>query len=345
MPASESSSRGRRIPAWVGPVIIYILSAACLVWVYKDFDWNAELPRLLAIEWQWVALAVVCDILVYVCQAWRWNVLLEPIARLPLWRTVRAIYIGLFANEALPLRSGEAIRVFLQAYWSNLSFPVVLSSAILERLIDGVWLILGFFIVSLTVTLPETLEVGAMILGAIVVALSILLGFAMVHKHHARQAVSGSRWAHVLHLLIDGLHDMGRSRSFLVGAGASIVYLSLQVVPIYAMMRGYGVDTATIADAAMVLVVLRFGTVVPGPPGNVGVFNAFALMGLTLVGVDKQTAIGLSGVMFFVITVPLLLAGTVALLLTGIDLAEVRRHANRHMEQHQNTTPSPSASN
>ncbi|HBY59124.1 MAG TPA: hypothetical protein DEH78_04840 [Solibacterales bacterium] len=334
MPTSQNSSRGRRIPGWVGPTLVYLLSAACLVWVYKDFDWSAELPRVLSIEWHWVVLAVVCDILVYVCQAWRWNVFLTPIARVPLWRTVRAIYIGLFANEALPLRSGEAIRVFLMSYWNNLAFPVVLSSAILERLIDGIWLIVGFFLVSITVTLPESLEVGAMILGAIVLVLSGLLAFAMIHKHRAREAVSGSRWAKMLYLLIDGLHDMGRSRSFLLGAGASTVYLALQVVPIYAMMRGYGVDTATVAQAAMVLVVLRFGTIVPGPPGNVGVFNAFALMGLTLVGVDKQTAIGLSGVMFFAITVPLLLAGTVALLIAGIDLAEVRRHANRHMEAH-----------
>src|SRR5512145_2666484 len=88
-----------RVPAWVGQALVYSLSFACLLYVYHDFDWKHELPRLARIEWHWIMLAVATDILVYVSQAWRWNLLLEPIARLPLWRTVQTIYIGLFANE------------------------------------------------------------------------------------------------------------------------------------------------------------------------------------------------------------------------------------------------------
>ncbi len=285
-------------------------------------------------HWKWVLLAVGCDISVYICQAWRWNLLLAPFASVPLWRTVRAIYIGLFANEALPLRSGEAIRVYLQSLWSHLPFSVTISSALIERLMDGIWLMLGFAITTFFIDLPENLLLGATILGAIVAALAILLGFAVVHRHHARRAFSGSRWAENLHLLVDGLHDIGRSRYFYYAAGASIVYFLLQVIPIYSIMRGYGVEV-TLAEAAIVLVVLRFGTIVPGPPGNIGLFNAFAVLGLTLVGVDRQTAIGLSGIMFFAITVPLLLAGTIALAATGIKLAEIQRHAHSHIRRTQ----------
>ena len=39
---------------------------------------------------------------------------------LPLWRTVQSIYIGLFANEVLPLRVGELIRCYLLAHWNSL---------------------------------------------------------------------------------------------------------------------------------------------------------------------------------------------------------------------------------
>jgi uncharacterized protein (TIRG00374 family) len=286
------------------------------------------------IHWIWILLAVTCDILVYVGQAWRWNMLLAPVARVPLGRSVRAIYIGLFANEVLPLRSGEVIRCYLQHLWSGISFPVALSSAVIERLLDGVWLILGFFFTTFFVQLDANLKYGASVLAALVVGLGGLLAYAVHRRDEAQDVLARNRWLSVLRHLVEGLHAMGRSRSFWMAAVASLVYLSLQVVPIYAMIRGYGLDLS-FGHAAAVLVVLRLGTVIPGPPGNIGLFNAFAVAALTMLGVDRQTAAGLSGVMFFIITVPLLIAGCVALFVTGAKLREIQRKAQSHMQQAQ----------
>ena len=63
------------------------------------------------LDWKWVAFASRGRLSVYVTHGWRWNTLLGPVARLKLWRTVQAIYIGLFTNEVLPLRIGELIRM------------------------------------------------------------------------------------------------------------------------------------------------------------------------------------------------------------------------------------------
>jgi uncharacterized protein (TIRG00374 family) len=320
------------IPSWLGPAFVYLISLACLVWVYRDFQWKTEMPRLMNIHWGWIVLAVVTDISVYICQAWRWNLLLAPIAPVPLGRSVQAIYIGLFANEILPLRSGEAIRCYLQSIWSHIPFSTTVSSALMERLIDGVWLILGFLITSFVVDLPENLKVGAMILAGLVAAVAALLIYAVHRKDEAHDALERYRWLSPLRHLVEGLHAMGRSRSFYSAVLASFPYLLLQVIPIYAMMKGYGVNLS-VASAGVVLVVLRLGTVIPGPPGNIGLFNAFAMAALTLLGVDRQTAKGLSGVMFFIITVPLLLAGCIALALTGLKIREIQRHANLHLRR------------
>jgi hypothetical protein len=332
--AAANNGVRRFFPAWLGPAVVYAISIGCLLWVYRDFDWHAEFPRLKQIHWIWILLAVTCDILVYVGQAWRWNMLLAPVARVPLGRSVRAIYIGLFANEVLPLRSGEVIRCYLQHLWSGISFPVALSSAVIERLLDGVWLILGFFFTTFFVQLDSNLKYGASVLAALVVGLGALLAYAVHRRDEAQDALARNRWLSVLRHLVEGLHAMGRSRSFWLAAAASLVYLSLQVVPIYAMIRGYGLDLS-FGHAAAVLVVLRLGTVIPGPPGNIGLFNAFAVAGLTMLGVDRQTAAGLSGVMFFIITVPLLIAGCVALFVTGAKLREIQRKARSHMQQAQ----------
>jgi hypothetical protein len=330
--ANGVANAARKIPGWLGPAIVYSISIGCLWWVYHGFDWKSELPRLASIHWAWIALAVACDVLVYVSQGWRWNCLLTPIARVPLGRSVQAIYIGLFANEVLPFRSGEVIRCYLQARWSHLPLTSVLSSALIERLIDGVILIASFAVMVLLLpNVPDVLEAGALTLAALVFAIGALVVFAVLNKRFAHHVATRHRWSEVLRTLVEGLHAMGRSRSFIAALGASMVYLGLQWVPIYAMIRGYGLDRLTAGDAAVVLIVLRLSTVVPGLPGNLGLFNAAAYLALhRMLAVDPNTARSLSAVMFFVITVPLLVAGWIALAFTGLELKEVWRRAREH---------------
>lgn len=330
MGASNANVASVRIPSWLGPAIVYAISIGCLIWVYRDFNWQAELPRLRSIHWLWIILAVSTDILVYVSQAWRWNLLLSPIVKVPLSRSVQAIYIGLFANEILPLRSGEAIRCYLQAHWSKISFPVAVSSALIERLLDGIWLILAFFLTTLFVKVDANLKYGAGVLALIVATLGVLLAFAVHRRDESADILARYSWLRVLRHLIEGLHAMGQSRSFFAAACASFVYLALQAVPIFAMIRGYGLELS-FGHAICVLVVLRLGTVIPGPPGNIGLFNAFAAAGLMMLGVDRQTAKGLSGVMFFIITVPLLIAGCIAIAVTGLKLRDLQRKAQSQL--------------
>jgi len=106
----------RRVPSWLPQALGYSLSIACLTWVLHRFP-ISELLQI-RLEWRWVMLAVAADLATYVAHAWRWNTLLGPVIRLNLWRTTQAIYIGLFANEVLPVRTGELIRCYLLAQWN-----------------------------------------------------------------------------------------------------------------------------------------------------------------------------------------------------------------------------------
>jgi len=121
---------------------------------------------------------------------------------------------------------------------------------------------------------------------------------------------------------------MGRSRSFYVAFLISFLYLALQVLPIWALMIGYDLDL-TVADAALVLVILRLGSVPPQAPGNVGSFQALTIAGLHLCGIDRASATGFATLLFFVVTVPLWVAGFIALIATGMKLGDIHRQAHR----------------
>jgi uncharacterized protein (TIRG00374 family) len=330
--ASVSGRAGaRKAPPWLLPLAGYAISVACLLWVYWGFDWKTELPRLASADGRLVAVAILADLLVYVTQGWRWSTLLRPVARSSLLRSTQAIYIGLFANEVLPFRTGELIRAYVQGKWCRIPFSVTLSSVAVERLLDGIWLVLGFFLVATFVELPGYLVRGSQILVLVLGLVAAALGIVMFRKHRAHAAVSRSRWSEMLRHVVEGLHAMGNARTFYAAAGISLLYLALQVVPIYALMRGYGLE-ASLGVAAVVLVILRLGTIIPQAPGNVGAFQFFVVLGLRLFGVDKATATGFATLLFVVVTLPLWLGGLIAVAIAGFKIRELQREARSELE-------------
>ncbi len=327
MDARESSGAPRKTPSWLFPLLGYAISIACLVWVYRGFDWRGELARLKATDWRWIWVSVVFDVLVYFVMGWRWNVLLSPLARLPVMRTIQAVYIGLFANEALPLRSGEVIRCYLLSRWSGLPFPMVLSSVVIERVLDGVWLLLGFFVAAQFVKLPGAMVQGGNVLLLIVLGLGGVIAWAVIHRSRAQAAVSRSRWAKALRHVVDGLHAMGRSRSFFGAVVLSFLYLALQVFPIWCLMRGYGLELS-IWSAATVLMVVRLASVPPQAPANLGSVQLATVLTLGLFGVDRAEATGFATLLFVIVTGPLWLGGFIALMATRMRLSQLHREAH-----------------
>ncbi len=331
----------RRVPSWLFPALGYAVSISCLVWVYYGFDWQKQLPKLLATDWRLIALAVATDVCVYVIQGWRWSLVLRPIGRVSVLRSVQAVYIGLFANEVLPLRSGEVIRCYLQARWNRIPFSLTISSAVIERFLDGAWLVLGFYVISRYLELPGYLEAGARILAGMLGLVALFLVLAVMHKKHVQAAVRKRGWAEVLHHIVDGAHDMGRSPSFAAAVVVSLVYLILQAVPIWALARGYGLDLPMVA-AAVVLVVLRLGSIPPQAPSNVGAFQFFTVLGVELFGIARSEATGFATLLFVVVTVPLWLGGFIALLATKMRLTDIHQNARNHMRGRPGTTgPDP----
>jgi glycosyltransferase 2 family protein len=305
------------------PFVGYAVSVVCLVYVYYGFDWAAEWPRIKATPLHWVLAAVACDIAVYCVQGWRWNVLLQPVGTLPVWRTMQAIYIGLFANEVLPLRPGEVIRSFLQGRWSGVPFSIVISSVAIERIFDGIWLIAAFFLASLFVKLPALLVIGSRILAVMLLVLGALLGFAIYRREMAERWMRRSIWASGFHYLLESLEQMGRAETFYKSFFISLVYLVLQVGPIYFLQIGFGLNLS-LGACAVVLVMLRIGSIPPQAPGNVGSFQALAILGVMLFGVSRQAAVGYATLLFLVITVPLWVVGFVALLATKMKLSQIQ---------------------
>ncbi len=318
-----------RMPSWAPQTFGYLLSLVCLLWVLHGYPIGDLISNIRALDFRWVVLAVGTDLSVYLIHAWRWDTLLAPVVRLGFWRTVQAIYIGLFANEVLPLRTGELIRCYLLAHWNNLRTSLALASAAVERLIDGFWMLACFLITASIVRgIPTDVMIVVQIIGVVMVFCAVGLAWIIMRRHEAHAVVSESRWAATLRHVIEGLHLMGNPRTLGKTAIVSLLYLALQFVSVWALMKAYGLDLSIWA-AAGVLVIVRFLTVIPNAPGNVGLFQLACVVALGLFDVEKNDAKTFSFIMFFAMTVPLLIGGAIAVALTGLNIAELRDRA-RH---------------
>jgi hypothetical protein len=62
-----------------------------------------------------------------------------PPACHPTARRSKACSQGLFANDLLPARAGEAVRCFLLSYKTDIHLPLVITSVVILRVMDGIW--------------------------------------------------------------------------------------------------------------------------------------------------------------------------------------------------------------
>ena len=330
--ASEYSGK-RKYSSTILLIATNIVSIGCLYWVLRGAELANLQEEIRTTNWAWVTVAVISDILVYFWHAWRWSLLLTPLAKVPFLNSLRAIYVGLFANEVLPFRTGEVIRCVLLSRWTKLPLSVSLSSALIERIFDGIWLVVCLVItISFRPELPGYLKDGGVVLAVFVMVCSALLGVAMFYKQQSMHVFSKNRILSKLNVLIEDLHIIGHSKYLYFSSATSLPYLLMQILPIYALAKGYPGFDLSLGQAATLMVILRLGSVIPQAPGNVGTFQALTVVGLDLFGVTGGVAKRFSLVMWSVITLPLLIAGFVALAVTGIKMAELRSHAHNSMK-------------
>jgi len=318
---------------------------ACLAWALHGVSWSELWQEIRELDWRWVAIGALADVLVYVIQGWRWSLLIKPVAPASVWNSIKAIYVGLFANEVLPLRAGELIRCFLQARWSEIPISVTLATALIERIFDGIWLIAGLFFtldhlrhLKLDHGQARAIGVltdGAFFLAILIVVCAVLLAIMMYWRQPALDALLNARMFGWVHVFVEDLHRIGHSRYLYFSAIVSVFYLGLQVVPIYAIMKAYQLDEVSWARATALMLILRLGAVVPQAPGNVGLFQVLSTIGLTMFGVPRAMARRFTLILWGIVTLPLLLVGFAALVATGAKMGDIHKEARAEMRARQ----------
>jgi glycosyltransferase 2 family protein len=310
---------------WAIFIATNLLSLACLIWVLNGANLGHIWHEARHMHWRWVVGAVITDVCVYLLHAWRWRLLLRPIEVVPFAYLFEAIYVGLFANEVLPLRAGELIRCFLLSRSSTIPISVTFASALIERIFDGVWLMICFFICLQMGELPGVLLKGGYILGGFIVVCAAFLAYGMYSQRQSGPS-SGWKWPKWFATLIEDLHLIGHSRYLYFSFLVSGLYMLAQILPIYMLIEASDLPVPWTASFVM-MVLLRLTSIVPQAPGNLGSFQWVAARTLMMFGMVTAHAKRFSLILWAVVTLPLILIGSIALALTGLNMNNLQRQA------------------
>lgn len=314
-------------------ILTYLFSLGCLFWTLRDAKLGELRDDIATMDWWWLGLAVIADISVYCWQTLRWRLLLRPVEEVSFRQAVSAIYIGLFANEVLPFRAGEVLRCYLVARWTKLPFSVAISSAVIERIFDGIWLCLCLILTVRYIRVPHHLRWlvdSGYVLGMVVLAGAAVLALAVFSRQKTRALLSGDGWQRHVRVLIDDLNLIGHSRYLYFAFLQSLPYLLLQVLPIYACFVAYGFDLGLGAAFAL-MVILRLSSVVPQAPGNLGLFQFMTKEALERIfGIVPAEAARFSLVLWGAVTIPLLIVGFAALAISEKNFFDLKREADEH---------------
>jgi uncharacterized membrane protein YbhN (UPF0104 family) len=282
-------------------VVSLTITAVALRIALRGLEWKSFREQMHLLDWRWLAVAVCFDIASYVAQGLRWRFLLRGAG---VWQTTRAIYAGLFVNEVMPLRPGEALRAWLAARELNISPWKVLPTMVTERLLDAFWLVAAVLSALTVAPLPDVVVHAVEIVVAVLVAVT------------AAVWVTSKRGWTAVSTVKSGLSN---GRALLWSAG----FLISQGLAFWAVIRASHLSLGVFAAFAVMLVV-RVGTLVPAGPANLGTHQFSTVLGLSLFGVPQSTAAAFSVVVFTVLTLPLLLIGLCACVSAGVTWSTVK---------------------
>jgi len=297
------------------------------VWTLRDAQLGRLLSDITALHPAWIGLGVVSMLSVYFVQGLRWSLILAPVAKLKVLPAARAVFVGLFASEVFPVRAGEVIRCYLVGRWTKLPFSVSLASVLIERLFDGILMWVGIQYALRAVHVPRNIELAADGLGAFVLAGVVVLGIALFRPKLKHETMPEGGWRKRWFILQEDLALIGHSWYLWAALFATVPYLLLQVVPVYVLFVEYNFNLS-FGTALALMMLIRLAAALPQAPATLGLFQLLTREFLEIgFAIPADEAARFSLVLWALIKIPILIAGSVAVAVTGTKISELTKAA------------------
>jgi glycosyltransferase 2 family protein len=318
---------------WRNVALSLLVSGVFLYLAFRNVPLAGLEAALGRVQSGWLLLAALVSFLIMVFRAWRWQLELLPLERIPLGRLWAITAVAYLAINLLPARLGEVVRPWLLSRRSSVSFSNVVGNLVVEKTMDSV-VILFYILTGLIMVdnLPTWVRTGAMIPAVFAVTLVVLVvllwwrGEAFVDRWLLGRLPErfGASLKRVLGAIIAGMQVLPNPMLLLAVFLVSLALWFLPILSSYIMIRAFDFDVPFSA-AVVVFIFIGFGTALPNVPGMIGPYQYACVLALELFGVPKVDALAYGLVLNAVQFLTLLLQGVMALPITGVRWSELRQ--------------------
>ncbi len=322
---------------------IGIAVSALLLWfALRDVPFGHVLDALRASDLALWALCTVTSQLIFPLRARRWRTILDPVVpRLPFGPLWRATAIGMMANNVLPARAGELVRVFaIVRERRDVPWSSALASLAVDRVFDALCVVLLLVVAMLAPDFPSGFVIQGRPVQSIAVAMATVVVvafaglFAFAQWPHAMESlamrVTGAvvprlrhRVGALVHALAGGLAVVRKPSHFLATFGWALVHWLTNALAFWFGFRAVGIH-APFTAALFVQGIIAIGVSVPSSAGFVGVFEYAAKLALPVYGVDSVHAVTWALGFHFLSFIPITAIGAWYFLRMGVHLDDVR---------------------
>ena len=310
-----------------------VVSGGFLYLAFRNVELD-ELGRALArVDGGWLLVAVVVSLLIMVFRAWRWQLELWPLERVPLGRLWVISSVAYLAINLLPVRLGEVVRPWLLSRRSRVSFSNVVGNLVLEKTVDLVVVVVYILVGLLTIgALPPWVRRLALFptgVAAVLVSLVLLFwwkGEVFVERWVLRVLPQrfGRRLRAILASVAEGMKVLPNTGLLLAVFVVSLALWFLPIVSSYVMIRAFELD-APFSAALVVFIFIGFGTALPNLPGMIGPYQYACQLALGLFGVSQVDGLAYGLVLNAVQFLTLVAQGLCALPIAGVRFADIRK--------------------
>lgn len=310
----------------------FVLSLLFLWVAFRDLHLGEILQALKGAAYIWLLPGVMVYFISVWFRSWRWKFLLRSSKTVPTARLFPVVVIGYMGNNVLPFRLGEVLRAYLLWRKEGIHVGTTLTTALLERLFDGLTLVC--FVLFGLLFLPLSEFLGRLVLIASAVFFGALAVFLFLAARPDRlrwvarrgldilvPARFRSPLLHFLEGVIVGLEGLRSARDVFILFGITVWIWLLEALKYWLVSFAFDLHMGYVGVIVMGGAV-NLLTALPSLPGYVGTFE----MGIKILqgmGTPAAAAGSYILVLHAVLLVPVTLLGLVLMGKEGVRWVEV----------------------
>lgn len=266
---------------------VLALVVGLLVWRGPDLEPLADAFR--AVEWEWVAAAVLINLFSIAIRSSAWRVVIKQACAHP-WPSRRTVFaafsVGLLGNAVLPGRVGEIARVAVVTRRLRRpgAWPALVGTVFTHRVFDVVAISGLVIYVLYTARIPDW-AVPALGLFIGVGAGLLIAALVLARRHHQPFPDELGPVRRVFRTARYGLNVLRQPPAAAEALTFQLLGWTAQLFAVWATFRAFGIDEG-FAAAGLVLLIMNIVTVFPFWPGNVGLVQVAVALVLRPYGVD-----------------------------------------------------------